>query len=121
VVVFEKLNFKQGKKGSKAWNRRFHQWPRGMIVRFVEYKVQGKGTIDFVEAKDTSETCSRCGLREERSRHVFRCPNCGFEEHADINAAYNIRNRYTVLRQGGGGVRSTPLKPLREASSPTCR
>ena len=107
VVVFEKLNFKQGKKGSKAWNRRFHQWPRGMIVRFVEYKVQGEGTIDFVEAKGTSKTCSRCGLRGERSRHVFRCPNCGFEEHADINAAYNIRNRYTVLRQGGGGVRST--------------
>ena len=101
VVVFEKLNFKQGKKGSKAWNRRFHQWPRGMIVRFVEYKVQGKGTIDFVEAKGTSKTCSRCGLRGERSRHVFRCPNCGFEEHADINAAYNIRNRYTVLRQRG--------------------
>lgn len=78
-----------------------------MIVTFVKCKVQGKGSIDFVEAKDTSKTCSKCGLRGERSRHAFRCPNCGFEGHADINAAYNIRNRYTVLRQEGGGVRST--------------
>lgn len=105
VIVFEKLNFGQGKKGNKAWNRRFHQWPRGMIVRFVSYKVQGKGIVDFVDAKGTSITCSRCGLCGERSRHSFYCPNCDFSLHADTNAAFNIRNRYTVLR--GGGVQST--------------
>lgn len=111
VIVFEKLNFGQGKRGSKAWNRRFHQWPRGMIIRFVEYKVQGKGVIDFVNAKGTSITCSRCGLRGIRKRHSFYCPNCGFTIHADTNAAFNIRNRFTVLRHGG--VQST----IPEASS----
>ncbi|WP_456487749.1 transposase [Candidatus Alkanophaga liquidiphilum] len=29
VIVFERLNFKQGKQGSKAWNRRFHPWQGG--------------------------------------------------------------------------------------------
>jgi len=101
VIVFEKLNFKQGKRGSKAWNRRFHRWPRGMVVRFIKYKIQGKGAIEFVSAKETSVVCHRCGLRGIRKRHSFYCPNCGFKGHADINAAYNIRNRYTVLRDGG--------------------
>lgn len=75
---------------------------RGMIVRFVSYKVQGKGGGDFIDAKGTSVTCSRCGLRGGiRKRHSFYCPSCGFSLHADTNAAFNIRNRYTVLRDGG--------------------
>ncbi|MER3402645.1 MAG: hypothetical protein C4337_04955 [Armatimonadota bacterium] len=45
--------------------------------------------------------CSRCGLRGECARHRFTCPHCGFQDHADINAARNIRNRYTVSRDGG--------------------
>jgi len=101
VIVFEKLNFGQGKKGSKAWNRRFHQWPRGMIVNLVSYKVEGKGVVDFVDARETSITCSRCGLQGIRSRHSFYCPNCGFSLHADTNAAFNIRNRFTALRAVG--------------------
>ena len=111
VVVFERLRFGQGKRGSKAWNRRFHQWPRGMIVRFVEYKVQGKGVVEFVDAKGTSITCSRCGLKGMRKRHSFYCPNCDFNIHADTNAAFNIRNRYTVLRDGGLSSTSPEASP----------
>ena len=101
VIVFEKFNFRRGKQGSKAWNRRFHRWPRGMIVRLVSYKVQGKGIVEFIDPRDTSKTCSRCGLKGLRNRHRFICPNCDFSIHADINASYNICNRYTVLRDGG--------------------
>ena len=101
VLVFEDLDFEQGKQGSKAWDRRFSVWPRGMIFEMVNYKVQGKGSTAKVDPRYTSKTCSRCGLPGDRNRHAFSCPHCGFSIHADLNAAFNIRNRFTVLRDGG--------------------
>ena len=98
VLVFEDLNFKQGKQGSKAWNRRFSIWPRSMIFNMVSYKIQGKGTVVKVDPRNTSKNCSRCGLKGIRNRHFFTCPHCGFSIHADLNAAVNIRNRFTASR-----------------------
>jgi len=101
VLVFEDLNFSQGKRGSKAWNRRFSVWPRGMIFDMVSYKIQGKGVVAKVDPRNTSKLCSRCGLPGVRKRHSFTCPDCGFSDHADHNAAVNIRNRFTALRCSG--------------------
>ena len=98
VLVFEDLNFGQGKRGSHAWNRRFYTWPRGMLLNFARYKVEGKGDVALVNPRDTSQICSRCGLRGIRSRHLFNCPHCGFHFHADLNAATNIRNRFASFR-----------------------
>jgi len=72
-----------------------------MVLAFAKYKVQGKGQVALANPRGTSQTCSRCGLKGNRSRHKFFCPWCGFEVHADLNAAYNVRNRYAVLRDGG--------------------
>lgn len=98
VLVFEDLDFEQGKHGSKAWDRRFSVWPRGMIFNMVSYKVQEKGTVAKIDPRNTSKNCSRCGLHGIRKRHSFDCPHCGFSIHADLNAAFNIRNRFTSLR-----------------------
>ena len=98
VLVFEDLNFGQGKRGIKAWNRRFSVWPRGTILSMASYKIQGKGVIAKVDPRNTSKLCSRCGLPGIRKRHSFTCPHCGFSIHADLNAAFNIRNRFTALR-----------------------
>ena len=38
----------------------------------------------------TSKTCSRCGERGIRKGLAFKCPSCGFELNADLNATRNI-------------------------------
>lgn len=45
----------------------------------------------------TSQTCSRCGHIDEKSRQRenYQCVSCGYEADADLNAAVNILNRGT--------------------------
>ncbi len=43
----------------------------------------------------TSQKCSRCGTIDKKNRlsqSKFKCLNCGFSIHADINAANNMRD-----------------------------
>ncbi len=52
------------------------------------------GKLVKVDPKYTSQTCSECGTVEKESRisrDIYECISCGHKEHADINAAKNIR------------------------------
>ncbi len=47
-----------------------------------------------VPAAYTSQTCSACRVVDARSRESqarFACTSCGHVEHADVNAAKNIK------------------------------
>jgi putative transposase len=116
VLVFEALTVPHPTKGrvrGKAVRRRLSAWQRQLIRQATERKAQEAGVVVAeVNPAYTSQTCSRCGLRGIRRRHRFTCPSCGHEDHADVNAAVNVRNRYTVLReQGGGPPVSRPRSP----------
>ena len=104
VLVFEKLNIPQPRKGrvrGKALRRRLSGWQHGLIRGYAEGKAQEFAlAVAEVNPAYTSQICSRCGLLGKRHRHKFSCV-CGFSLHADLNAAVNIRNRYTVSRDGG--------------------
>lgn len=105
VLVFEDLHLPKPQKGKirgAALRRRLSLWQHGLIREAVTNKAQEHGiSVAKVDPRYTSKNCSRCGLRGKRRRHSFICPSCGFTEHADINAAHNIRNRFTILRDGG--------------------
>lgn len=116
VLVFEALTVPQPTRGrvrGKAVRRRLSAWQRQLIRQAAECKAQEVGVVVAeVNPAYTSQTCSRCGRRGIRQRHRFTCPSCGLEDHADVNAAVNVRNRYTVLReQGGGPPVSRPRSP----------
>jgi len=88
--------------GALALQRRLSLWQHGALRQAAINKAEVHGlSVAKVDPRYTSKTCSRCGLRGKRRRHVFSCPHCGLTLHADINAARNIRNRYTVFRDGG--------------------
>ena len=114
VLVFEALTVPQPEKGAvrgKATRRRLSVWQRRLIRAAAQSNAQEAGmVVAEVNPAYTSQNCSRCGLRGVRKRHVFTCPSCGHAAQADVNAAVNIRNRYTVSRHGGQPV-SLPRSP----------
>jgi putative transposase len=105
VLAFEDLRieppYRELTRGV-ALRRRLTQWQHGAIRQAVANKAQLAGVaIAQVNPAYTSQKCSRCGLRGKRHRHAFTCPACGHAQHADVNAATNIRNRYVQFRLDG--------------------
>ena len=79
---------------------RMSGWGFFQLRAFIEYKAQLSGIpVVAVDPKYTSQMCSNCGHTEKANRPSqsrFRCQRCGFELHADINAALNVRARAKV-------------------------
>ena len=105
VLVFESLKgLSKKKKGfNKSLNRRICEWPRSELLQRIKNKAELRG-IPIVEINPayTSQTCSRCGQLGNRERHNFSC-SCGHTQHADINAAINIRTKYAEGRKANSG------------------
>ncbi|WP_404295339.1 RNA-guided endonuclease InsQ/TnpB family protein (plasmid) [Microvirga sp. RSM25] len=93
----------------------------GQIRSFTKYKAtwQGGECVEVI-ARHTSQRCSECGGHprdDEATEHLphgritrdrFICPLCGYESHADINAARNIlalgRHRWAASKTTAGGA-----------------
>ncbi len=60
----------------------------------LEYKAADAGReLRVVAPQFTSQRCSKGEHTDEASRRsqaVFRCTACGYESHADVNAACNV-------------------------------
>jgi len=102
-------------------SRRVHSWSFAQLKGFIAYKAEERGcTVVAVDPRQTSQACSCCGhtaRNNRRSRGRFVCRACGFELHADLNAARNIAAKYhaSVARRDAGGLPvSQPI-----VSSPT--
>jgi len=118
VLVFEDLRieppYRELTRGV-ALRRRLTQWQYGAIRTAVANKAQLAGVaMATVNPAYTSQNCSRCGLRGKRHRHAFTCPACGHTQHADVNAAINIRNRYVQFRLDGALSTSPEALPQGE-------
>jgi putative transposase len=97
-------------------SRRVHSWSFAQVRSFIAYKAEERGsTVVAVDPRHTSQACSCCGhtaRNNRRSRGRFVCRSCGFELHADLNAARNIAAKYHAsLGTSGTGGRhvNTPI------------
>jgi len=73
-----------------------HDWPYALIQEQIVYKAQEVGIpVAMVDPRDTSTTCRKCGETNPamRADRDFECWECGYEVHADVNAAINIAQR----------------------------
>ena len=93
VIAFEKLNIKEMRKngfkgirksiGDVAWNQ---------FMQFTAYKAECAGrTMAFVDPRNTSKMCSRCGqiVEKKLSDRIHSC-SCGLTLDRDHNASINI-------------------------------
>ena len=81
----------------------------GELEQMLRYKAP---RVVLVAAHHTSQTCHPCEHVDAKSRvsqSLFRCTACGHQEHADRNAARNIRRR--GLAQLHGEERSATRTP----------
>jgi IS605 OrfB family transposase len=123
MLVFEDLQMQQPTREltrGRALRRRLSQWQHGAIRTAVANKAQVAGlAITHVNPAYTSQNCSRCGLRGKRHRHAFTCSSCGHTQHADVNAATNIRNRYVQFRLDGALSTAPEALPQGEGKLPS--
>jgi IS605 OrfB family transposase len=121
LVVFEDLRVKdmlRSARGTReapgrnvaqkaALNRRIAASAWSTLVRRTRQKAEASDGCEvvLVDPRDTSRECSACGhtAPENRpSQAVFSCVACGYGEHADTNAAKNIRARGLRVPARGG-------------------
>jgi putative transposase len=101
TIVIENLKHirstsKIKKKGETK--RRLHSWSFAQFNTFLVYKAQEQGIcVEKIDPRHTSQSCSRCGHQHRSNRKtqsLFLCKHCGYCLNADLNAAYNIRNKH---------------------------
>src|SRR6056297_3208342 len=101
LIAFEELTGIRERTGA-SWG---HKWAFDRLYEYVEYKAKEYGiTVEQVDPANTSRRCSHCGFThpDNREKEAFECLECGYENHADYNAAKNIGLRYLRRNQTGG-------------------
>ena len=82
---------KSANKKGRKFRSRVGKWNFADLRTKIEYKAKMAGVpVALVRPAYTSQTCSQCHNLGSRNGESFKCPHCGFEAHADINAAKNI-------------------------------
>lgn len=97
-------------------NRKLADQGLRQLRTFIEYKLGWTGgTFEAVDAKYTSQKCHVCkhvAKANRLSQAAFVCVKCGHVDHADVNAAKNIRDSAA----GTVAVKATPRRRKRAAN-----
>jgi transposase len=148
LIVFEKLNtpgmvrkpkpkpdpekvgaFLPNRRRQKAGlNRGILVSAWGVLATRTEQKAAASGVlVVYVDPRFTSQECRKCHhvARENReSQAVFRCVECGHEDHADVNAAKNVLARglaTLAVSAQAPGPRGVRLRQSARAAAGTIR
>lgn len=98
VVVVEKLQIGNMVKVNRGVARSILGAGWGRLVEMLRYKLAWSGGyLVEVPAAYSSQTCHACGhvdAENRRAQSVFECVACGLCEHADLNAAKVLLQRF---------------------------
>ena len=102
-IALEGLTGIRDRLSGASWG---HEWAFERLYEYVEYKAEPRGiSVEQVNPSNTSRRCSHCGFThpDNRDSEALECLKCGYENHADYNAAKNIGLRYLRRTQTGDG------------------
>ncbi len=91
-------------KGVK-FTKKLNNWSFYQLEQFLRYKAEAFGkSVITIDPRYTSQKCSKCGhiYKGNRKDNSFHCVKCGFQIHADLNAARNI----AILGKSGDSRRT---------------
>lgn len=102
MIVMEELTHIGDRiRAARKQRQILHSWAFFQLQQFIEYKANEAGIpVVYIDPRYTSQRCSRCGEIGIRRKHNFWCPYCDHNNHADFNAAYNIRKVSLALSDG---------------------
>ena len=122
IIVLEKLGIKRKKEQGKRFNSILNGWSYNQLEQFISYKATRVGkSVNFVDARYTSQKCSVCGHIERSNRYQtsFCCKACGFNLHADLNASRNIENNYKATLGISLSSRAQSIAHTERGASPS--
>ena len=88
---------KRKKKRNKTERKLTSRWQLDTLHRAINNYCDLNGIqIKYIDPTNTSRTCPCCGNVDKRNRNneIFKCMGCGYTADADINASFNILNRF---------------------------
>jgi putative transposase len=92
-----------GAAAKSGLNKSIHDAGWGIFLRVLSAKAESAGrTVIAVDPRHTSQRCAQCGHTAAGNRVTqaeFWCLACGYQSHADVNAARNILRTGLVLRE----------------------
>jgi putative transposase len=107
-IVLEKLASHE--MSQQNYGKQINDAGWNMFANMLAYKAEGAGCrVVFVDPKDTSKMCSRCGnIRDDLSLwdRIYTCPGCSLSMDRDINAAHNILTKATPGQGGSNACNS---------------
>jgi IS605 OrfB family transposase len=101
TIVLEDLTYIRERIRAQRQQRLIqHSWAFAQLQAFIAYKALERGiNVVFVDPRYSSQLCSRCGALGSRQGLSFSCA-CGYRNHADYNAAYNLSLKGHALSDG---------------------
>lgn len=99
VYAIEDLKGIRKQRYGKTLNKWLSNWSYFQFETYLKYKCEINNIkVEKVDPRYTSQKCSVCGsiIKQSRKGNHFKCKHCGYEDHADINAAKNIRKNYLL-------------------------
>lgn len=117
-IAFEDLNVKNMVKNSRL-SKSIHDASWSNLIQITKYKAEEAGKfVELVNPCNTSQLCSNCGLKVEKSLavRVHNCPHCGLVLDRDHNAAINILNRAVGTTVRACGIESLDSIMKQEAT-----
>lgn len=95
VIVLADLTGIRNSKCKREFGK--SNWSFYELRTMIEYKAKLEGVpVRTINPRNTSRTCSRCGHVHDKaiSGKIFKCNECGYVSHRDLNASFNISRKY---------------------------